>query len=471
MCSQTITPSCSCRLKHYCGVAGVSSLKEANLPQKLFYALFSLQHRGQESAGITYNRGDELVTYKDLGMVSQVLTHYLAEEHLSDVALGHVRYSTQGANRIENAQPFSVRSNKGQISFAHNGNISNSDELRESLFAQGSIFSGTSDTELILHLLSRSAKKEFEENLLDTLPRLQGAFSGLFIFGKKLYAVRDPYGFRPLVMGKTNDLTVFASETCALDTLGVNVAEEVEPGEIIAVENGRIDRIDFGKQKKKSQCVFELIYFARPDSTVFGYSVHMLRKKMGAALAAVDADGGDIVISVPDSGNSAALGYSVASGLPFEHGLTRNHYSGRTFIEPTPEMREFGVRLKLHPIKRAIKGKRVTIIDDSMVRGTTSRILIRLLKEGGAREVHLRLSAPEIKHPCFFGIDIPTKDELISNRMTPEQIASFIGADSVSFLPIESLRACVDNPDDFCYACFTGEYPFKVRDRSARRKN
>lgn len=452
-------------------MAGVSSLKEANLPQKLFYALFSLQHRGQESAGITYNRGDELVTYKDLGMVSQVLTHYLAEEHLSDVALGHVRYSTQGANRIENAQPFSVRSNKGQISFAHNGNISNSDELRESLFAQGSIFSGTSDTELILHLLSRSAKKEFEENLLDTLPRLQGAFSGLFIFGKKLYAVRDPYGFRPLVMGKTNDLTVFASETCALDTLGVNVAEEVEPGEIIAVENGRIDRIDFGKQKKKSQCVFELIYFARPDSTVFGYSVHMLRKKMGAALAAVDADGGDIVISVPDSGNSAALGYSVASGLPFEHGLTRNHYSGRTFIEPTPEMREFGVRLKLHPIKRAIKGKRVTIIDDSMVRGTTSRILIRLLKEGGAREVHLRLSAPEIKHPCFFGIDIPTKDELISNRMTPEQIASFIGADSVSFLPIESLRACVDNPDDFCYACFTGEYPFKVRDRSARRKN
>ncbi len=452
-------------------MAGISSLKEANLPQKLFYALFSLQHRGQESAGITYNRGDELVTYKDLGMVSQVLTHYLAEEHLSTVALGHVRYSTQGANRIENAQPFSIRSNKGQISFAHNGNISNSDELRESLFAQGSIFSGTSDTELILHLLSRSGKGQFEENLLDTLPRLQGAFSGLFIFGKKLYAVRDPFGFRPLVMGKTNDLTMFASETCALDTLGINVAEEVEPGEIITVENGRIDHIDFGKQKKKSQCIFELIYFARPDSTVFGYSVHMLRKKMGAALAAVDSADGDIVISVPDSGNSAALGYAVTSGLPFEHGLTRNHYSGRTFIEPTPEMREFGVRLKLHPIKRAIKGKRVVIIDDSMVRGTTSRILIRLLKEGGAKEVHLRLSSPEIKHPCFFGIDIPTSEELISNRMTPAQIASFIGADSVAFLPIDSLRACVDNPDDFCYACFTGEYPFTVKDRSARRKN
>jgi amidophosphoribosyltransferase len=456
--TQNIAPTPHCKLKHYCGVAGISCLEEKNLPQKLFYALFALQHRGQESAGICYNRGDSLVTYKDLGMVSQVLTHYLAEEHLSSVALGHVRYSTQGANRIENAQPFTIRSNKGQISFAHNGNISNSDELREKLFNQGSI------------LLARSGKGEFEENLLDTLPLLQGAFSGLFIYGKRLYAVRDPLGFRPLVMGKTTDLTVFASETCALDTLSVNVSEEVQPGEIVVVEGGRIRHIQYAQQKKRSQCIFELIYFARPDSTVFGYSVHMLRKKMGAALAAVDPHTGDIVIPVPDSGNSAALGYSAASGVPFEHGLTRNHYSGRTFIEPTPEMREFGVRLKLHPIRRAIQGKKVTIIDDSMVRGTTSKILIRLLKEAGAREVHLRLSSPEIKHPCYFGIDIPTSEELISNRMTPEQIASYIGADSVSFLPIESLRACVDNPDDFCYACFSGQYPVDVKDESRRRK-
>jgi amidophosphoribosyltransferase len=469
--TRTILPSCSCKLKHYCGVAGISSLKEANLPQKLFYALFALQHRGQESAGITYNRGDDLVTYKDLGMVSQVLTHYLAEQHLSTVALGHVRYSTQGANRIENAQPLAIRSHKGQISFAHNGNISNSDELRESLYSRGSIFQSTSDTELVLHLLARSAKKDFEESLVETLPQLQGAFSGLFLFGKRLYAARDPFGFRPLVMGKTSDLTVFASETCALDTLGINVTEEVEPGEIVAVENGQIWKLDFGRQKKKAQCIFELIYFARPDSTMFGYSVHMLRKKMGAALAASDNQVGEIVISVPDSGNSAALGYSVASGVPFEHGLTRNHYSGRTFIEPTPEMREFGVRMKLHPIRKVIQGRRVTIIDDSMVRGTTSKILIRLLKEAGAREVHLRLSSPEIKHPCFFGIDIPTSEELISNRMTPDEIASFIGADSVAFLPVESLRACVDNPDDFCYACFTGNYPFDVKDRSIRRKN
>ncbi|HEQ72410.1 MAG TPA: amidophosphoribosyltransferase, partial [Spirochaetia bacterium] len=450
-------PTCP-GLKHHCGVAGISSLNEINLPEKLFYPLFALQHRGQESAGISYYKNNMLITYKDLGMVSQVLTHYLSEDHPSQVGIGHVRYSTQGANKIENAQPFSITCTKGQVAFAHNGNISNSDELRNELFQKGSIFQSTSDTELILHLLARSPARTFEESLIEILPLLQGAYSGLFVHDKTIYAVRDPFGFRPLVMGKTPEMTVFASETCALDTLGIPINEEVNPGEIVAVSGGTIRRMPFSTQKKKSHCIFELIYFARPDSTVFGYSVHMLRKKMGAALAAVDAHDADIVISVPDSGNSAALGYSAVSSLPFEHGLTRNHYSGRTFIQPTPQMREFGVRLKLHPIKRAITGKRVVIIDDSMVRGTTSRILIKLLREAGAKEVHLRLSSPEIKHPCYFGIDIPTSEELISNRMTPEQIAGYIGADSVVFLPIESLRSCVDNPDDFCYACFSGEY-------------
>ncbi|MBN1524160.1 MAG: amidophosphoribosyltransferase [Spirochaetales bacterium] len=458
-------------LKHHCGVVGISAIKDINMPERLFYPLFALQHRGQEAAGIAYNRNKKVVFYKSLGMVSGVLSHYLGEQHPSKVGIGHVRYSTQGGNKIENAQPFCIACNKGQIAFAHNGNISNSDDLRASLFDKGSIFQSTSDTELILHLISRSEKATFREALLEILPKLQGAFSGIFIHEDTLYAVRDPLGFRPLVMGQSLDMTVFASETCALDTLGIPDHEDVQPAEMIIVKNGRIDRVQWAPVNQKGQCIFELIYFARPDSTVFGYSVHMLRKKLGAALAAIDDHHGDIVISVPDSGNSAALGYSVTSGTPLEHGLTRNHYSGRTFIQPTPETRELGVRLKLHPIKRAIAGKKVTIIDDSMVRGTTSKILISLLREAGAKEIHLRLSAPEIKNPCFFGIDIPTPSELISNRMTPSQIARFIGADSVQFLPIDSLRSCVDNPDDFCYGCFAGTYPCPVKDSPMRRKD
>jgi len=391
---------------------------------------------------------------------------------VSRVGIGHVRYSTQGGNKIENAQPFCITCNKGQIAFGHNGNISNSDDLRATLFDAGSIFQSTSDTELILHLLSRSRKKNFREALLEVLPLLQGAYSGVFIHEDTLVAVRDPMGFRPLVMGKSLDMTVFASETCALDTLGISTHEEVAPGEIIMVKDGHItERFTWPSEIKKGHCIFELIYFARPDSTVFGYSVHMLRKKMGAALAAIDNCRTDIVIPVPDSGNSAALGFSVASGTQLEYGLTRNHYSGRTFIQPTPQMREFAVRLKLHPIKRAVTGKKMTVIDDSLVRGTTSKILITLLREAGAKEIHLRLCSPEIKHPCFFGIDIPTPTELISNRMTPQQIAESIGADSVQFLSVESLRACVDNPNDFCYGCFSGDYPCPVKDSPMRRKN
>lgn len=459
-------------LRHHCGVVGISANKDLNMPERLFYPLFALQHRGQESAGIAYQRNGKLVFYKNLGMVSQVLSHYLQEDHVSRVGIGHVRYSTQGGNKIENAQPFCITCNKGQIAFGHNGNISNSDDLRATLFDAGSIFQSTSDTELILHLLSRSRKKNFREALLEVLPLLQGAYSGVFIHEDTLVAVRDPMGFRPLVMGKSLDMTVFASETCALDTLGISTHEEVAPGEIIMVKDGHItERFTWPSEIKKGHCIFELIYFARPDSTVFGYSVHMLRKKMGAALAAIDNCRTDIVIPVPDSGNSAALGFSVASGTQLEYGLTRNHYSGRTFIQPTPQMREFAVRLKLHPIKRAVTGKKMTVIDDSLVRGTTSKILITLLREAGAKEIHLRLCSPEIKHPCFFGIDIPTPTELISNRMTPQQIAESIGADSVQFLSVESLRACVDNPNDFCYGCFSGDYPCPVKDSPMRRKN
>jgi len=459
------------KLKHHCGVVGLSSLKEINLPQRLFYPLFALQHRGQESCGLTYSRKGQLITYKDLGLVSQVLSHYLREEHPSQIGIGHVRYSTQGANKLENAQPFAIACQKGNIAFAHNGNISNSSCIRKMLFRQGAIFQSTSDSELILHLIAHSSKNTFEESLLEAVAQLEGAYAGLFIHNEKLYALRDPLGFRPLVMGKTPELTAFASETCALEMLGINQAEEVLPGELIVVDKGEVRRQSFCQSTLKSQCIFELIYFARPDSTVFGVPVHLVRKKMGAALAAVDPYRADLVIPVPDSGNSAALGYALASGLPFEFGLTRNHYSGRTFIQPSQDMREFGVRLKLHPIKRVIAGKRIVIIDDSMVRGTTSRILIKMLKQAGAREVHLRLASPELKYPCFFGIDIPIREELISNRMTPSQIADYIGADSVFFLPLDSLKACVENPSDFCYACFNGAYPCPVSNENMRRKD
>ncbi len=452
-------------LGHHCGVVGIFSDSEINVPEKLFYTLFSLQHRGQESAGIAYLRQDrQIVVYKDLGMVPTVLARYLDENKPSRAGIGHVRYSTQGGSRIENVQPIHVSCNKGEIALAHNGNISNTKVLKDRLFAEGSIFHSTSDTELILHMISRSRKIDFFDALNETLSQLEGAFSLTMIRDGTLIAVRDPWGFRPLYIGWKDGVTVVASETCALDTIGIDEYRSVEPGEIIMVDENGIRSERFAYSPRKSQCVFELIYFARPDSQVFDRSVHMMRKRMGGALARIDHVRGDVVVPVPDSGNSAALGYAEESGLPFDFGLTRNHYSGRSFIMPTTAQRELAVRTKLHPVKEAIRGKSVIIIDDSLVRGTTSRILVRLLKDAGAREVHLRLCAPELRWPCYFGIDIPTRGELISNSLDSDGIARHIGADSVRFLPIEELRACLEDPDDFCYACFSGDYPLPVPD-------
>jgi amidophosphoribosyltransferase len=290
--------------------------------------------------------------------------------------------------------------------------------------------------------------------------------------GDALIAVRDPFGFRPLVMGKKDGMVLVASETCALSMFQAEEVREIAPGELVRVEGTRIttEKLPF-PSKRRAHCIFELIYFARPDSEIFGYSVHMARKKMGEAIARSETYRADIVTAVPDSGNSASLGYAAASGVPLEHGITRNHYMGRTFIQPSTVMREFGVRMKLHPVRQAIEGKRVTVIDDSLVRGPTSAKVVQLLREAGAKEIHLRLSSPPLRFPCFFGIDIPTREELISNRMSPEEIARHIGADSVKFLSIESLRACLSNPDDFCYACFSGEYPCPVRDAPVSRKS
>ncbi len=397
-------------------------------------------------------------------MVPAVLSRYLHLDRQSNIGIGHVRYSTKGGNRIENAQPIQVVCNKGQIAIAHNGTLSNAEELKNRVFSDGAIFQSTNDTEIILHLISKSREKTFKAALFKTLSELEGAYSLVIMKDDSLIAVRDPMGFRPLYMGTKNEMTVFASETCALDILQVEDYREVEPGEIITVDKTGVKSDFFAESKKKSQCVFELIYFARPDSSVFSKSVHVKRKRMGAALAEVETVKGDIVMSVPDSGNCAALGYAEKSGLPLEYGLSRNHYAGRSFIMPTKEQRELMVRMKLNPVKEVVKDKKIILVDDSLVRGTTSKLIVKMLREAGAREVHIRLSSPEIKNPCYFGIDIPTREELISNHMSPQQIADHIGADSVFFLPVDKLRECLSNPDDFCYACFTGNYPVKIKE-------
>jgi amidophosphoribosyltransferase len=450
-------------LRHHCGVAGVFSNQPTNVPEELFFLLFALQHRGQESAGIAYRKGERTVVYRDLGMVSTVLSRYLDETRLTTAGIGHVRYSTRGGNKVENVQPIHVSCNKGEIAIAHNGNISNTPQLKEMLFKEGSIFQSTSDTELLLHLISRSRAATFHEALSETLQTVEGAFSLVMLHEDSLVAVRDPRGFRPLYIGWKEGSTVVASETCAMDILRVSSYRSVEPGEIITVDSSG-ERSDFlPRRPEKRQCVFELIYFARPDSHVFDTSVHTARKRMGAALASADPpDTGDLVVPVPDSGTSAALGYAEAAGVPFDMGLTRNHYAGRSFIMPTTSERELAVRMKLHPVRELITGKRIILVDDSLVRGTTARMLVRLIKEAGAREVHLRLSSPEIRWPCFFGIDIPTRAELVSNHLSPGQIADLIEADSVRFLTLDMLRSTLDRPSDFCYACFSGSYPMSV---------
>lgn len=447
------------KVKHYCGVVGIQSVHDTNIPEHLFFPLFSLQHRGQESCGIAYRKGNETVVYKDIGMVSSVLQRYLTSDHPSRAGIGHVRYSTHGGkNKIENAQPIHVTCNKGEIALAHNGNISNTDILKKELVDEGSIFQSTSDTELILHMISRSRADNFDEALRETLCRLEGAFSMVMMHEDTLYAIRDPWGYRPLVLGRNEEFTVAASETCALDILGISEYHEIKPGQIVKVSKGRCETIPFKSSPVKSQCIFELIYFSRPDSIIYNEAVYNMRKRIGAALAEQDGNIADVVVPVPDSGNSAALGYAERAGISFELGLTRNHYAGRSFIMPTTSQRELAVRMKLHPIKSIIHGKRIVLVDDSLVRGTTSKILVKLLRETGAAEIHLRLSSPEIKWPCYFGIDIPTREELISNRMAPPQIADFIEADSVRFLDVDLLKESVKTPHEYCYGCFCGKY-------------
>ena len=448
-----------------CGVFGISSHPDA--ARLTYLGLYALQHRGQEAAGIVTSAPDGLRIKKSKGHVAEVFNEQALHELEGSAAMGHVRYSTAGEKSGVNAQPLLIDCKFGEIAVCHNGNLVNDRVLRKDLVDRGSIFRTNSDTEVILHLFARSDQKEVEDVLLDALRPLEGAFTLLFLTKDALYGVRDPRGFRPLVLGKLGDSYVLCSETCALDLIDATYVREIEPGELVVIDqNGLRSMRPFATEQPR-QCVFEHVYFSRPDSVVFGRSVHVSRIEMGKRLAEETAVDADVVVPVPDSGMFAAVGYSMASGLPLEFGLIRNHYVGRTFIEPHQSIRNFGVKVKLNPVRSVLEGRRVVLIDDSIVRGTTSQKIVGMVRNAGAREVHLRVSSPPITGPCYYGIDTPEKKDLIASSHSVEDIQEFLGADSLSYLSHDSLMASVQNgADQFCSACFNGNYPVPLTDEA-----
>ena len=452
------------KLHEECGVFGIYSPKQADLASDCYYALFALQHRGQESAGITVNEKGRLRTHKDAGLVEDVFTqdvmNYLGR---SNMALGHVRYGTAGINPVQNAQPIVVNHCKGLMSLAHNGSLTNAGELREELEMNGSIFHMTSDSEIIAHVIIRERLKSssIEEAVSKAMDRLDGAYSFVVMSSTKLIAARDPHGFHPLCVGQRADGSImFASETVALDAVGASFVRDVQPGEIVIVDkNGlRSDDSHVGKCKK-SLCVFEYIYFARPDSVVDGSSVHMARQRAGSFLALEHPVNADVVIGVPDSGLDAAIGYAKTSGIPYGIGFIKNKYIGRTFIQPTQSDRENLVRIKLNPVSATVKGKRVVLVDDSIVRGTTCARIVRLLRDAGATEVHMRSSAPPFLYPCYFGTDVDSQENLVAWNRTVEEVRDIIGVDSLGYLSCENAHKLAENTEGFCTACFDGNYP------------
>ncbi|MGE5487773.1 MAG: amidophosphoribosyltransferase [bacterium] len=451
------------KLHEECGVVAIFGHPEAaNLA---YLGLYALQHRGQESAGICSSDGREIYCHKEMGYVADVFKPEVLARLSGNVAIGHTRYSTAGDSSIRNAQPFAVQCNKGRIAVAHNGNLTNALELREELESDGSIFQASSDSEVVLHLVARSRERTIAGALREALLRLEGAFSLVFLAGDRIIVARDPNGFRPLAIGRMaldggRAAYVFASETCAFDLIGAEHIGDVEPGEMITAGPDGLIREQYVPKRRRSQCVFEHVYFSRPDSVVFGRSVQKSRENLGRLLACESPVEADVVVPVPDSGVAAALGYAAQSGIPFRHGLIRSHYVGRTFIEPSQAIRDFGVKLKLNPVRHLIEGKRVVLIDDSLVRGTTSKKIVRMVRSAGAREVHMRISCPPTISPCFYGVDTPTQSELIAANQTIEEIREFIGADSLAYLSLEGLRQAVDDVrDEYCYACYTGNYP------------
>jgi amidophosphoribosyltransferase len=441
-----------------CGVFGVFGHEEAS---KLTYlGLYALQHRGQESAGIVSSDGSELHLHRAMGEVEEIFTPAVLAELPGNLAIGHTRYSTAGDKALLNAQPIMIDCNKGKVALGHNGNLTNAAEWRRKLEHKGSIFQTNSDTEVIVHLLARSQARNLSGALGDALNQVEGAYSLLVLTTDELIAVRDPRGFRPLNLGKLGEAWLVASETCAFDLLNAQYVREIEPGEMVRISRSGIESIHFAPEKPLQQCIFEHVYFARPDSIIFGRSVNESREALGRTLAKEHPANADIVVPVPDSGVPAAVGYALESGIPFRMGLIRNHYIGRTFIEPSQAIRNFGVKLKLNPIRSLIEGQRVVLVDDSIVRGTTSRKIVRMVREAGAREVHMRISCPPTISPCYYGVDTPTREELIASSSTPEEICRFIGADSLGYISLGGLRQAVsDTQGQFCTSCYTGVYP------------
>ncbi|HEB74865.1 MAG TPA: amidophosphoribosyltransferase [Nitrospirae bacterium] len=446
-------------IEEECGVFGVYGHPEAaNLA---YLGLYALQHRGQEGAGICSSDGKQLHIEKSMGLIADIFTEKRLRRLPGYIAIGHNRYSTAGSSSLKNVQPLVANFSLGTIAIAHNGNLVNAAELRGRLEEEGAIFQSSSDSEVIVHLTAHSRGDSFKQRLVQALQEVSGAFSLLVMREKELIAIRDPYGVRPLSLGRFDGSYVVASETCALDLIGAEYIRDIEPGEMLVINDHGLDSIKALHSPRKAHCVFEFIYFARPDSCIFnGVNVNGVRKNLGRRLAEESRIDADLVIPVPDSGMPAAIGYAEASGIPFDLGLIRNHYVGRTFIEPKKTIRHFGVKIKLNPVREILKDKRVIVVDDSIVRGTTSKKIVKMLREvGGAREVHMRISSPATVGPCFYGIDTPTRSELIAATHMVEEIKKYITSDSLSYLSIEGLRSVIPGPDDFCYACFTNEYP------------
>jgi amidophosphoribosyltransferase len=455
-----------------CGIVGVYGHPEA--ANITYLGLHALQHRGQEAAGIVTSDGDRFHQWKEQGLVADAFSRGELEQLPGHLAIGHVRYSTAGGGGLRNAQPFAVEYAHGSIAVAHNGNLVNAADLRRKLELDGSIFQSTSDSEVIIHLLARGREPDIETRITNALRSVDGAYSLVFLSESKLIAVRDPRGFRPLMLGRLKDAFVFASETCAFDLIEAEFIREVEPGEMVVVDAKGLRAFKPWPEESKRFCVFEHVYFARPDSHIDGRSVYRVREALGRQLAKEHPVEADVVIGVPDSGTAAAIGYSRQSGIPYEQGLIRSHYVGRTFIEPQQSIRHFGVKLKLNAVKEVLHGKTVVVIDDSIVRGTTSRKIVKMIRNSGAREVHLRISSPPTTHPCYYGIDTPTRSELIASSHTPEEIARYITCDSLGYLSRDGMMnavASVGPPPtgkalpgaSYCDACFTGHYPIEFR--------
>ncbi|HET9491170.1 MAG TPA: amidophosphoribosyltransferase [Methylomirabilota bacterium] len=440
-----------------CGVFGIWNHPEAG--NVTYLGLYALQHRGQESAGIAATDGASFHTEKAMGWVADVFSPERLRRLPGHRAIGHVRYSTAGASRLRNAQPITANTARGPIAIAHNGNLTNADALRREMERDGAIFQSTSDTEVILHLLARAPAGSLAEQLPHALGQVTGAYSLLILTPDAMYAVRDPYGFRPLTLGRLGDAWVVASETCALDLIEARYEREVNPGEILMISDAGLQSLRPFPTAERLQCVFEYVYFARPDSVLWGRNVHTVRKALGRELAREHPVEADVVIPVPDSGTSAALGFAEQSGIRYEMGLIRNHYVGRTFIEPKQGIRHFGVKVKLNPMPEMLEGRRVVVVDDSIVRGTTSRKIVRMIQSAGAREVHMRISSPPIQWPCYYGIDTPTRKDLIAASHSVDETRRYLGAESLGYLSLEGmLKSTGSDPTQFCHACFTGSY-------------